>query len=201
MSAFELLDRSRSILVVIDEQVRLMDLIHRPRLVIDATLRLMRLAELFGVPTLLTEQYPQGLGETQAEVRAAFDALTSPKRYLDKTSFGCAGDAGFLRALDEMMPAAAPEHRQIVIAGIETHVCVMQTALELLRQGSGVYICWDAVSGRGAEYREMGLRRLEQAGAVLTNNESVGFEWCRDKNDPAFKAMNAIFREGQLGAG
>jgi nicotinamidase-related amidase len=84
------------------------------------------------------------------------------------------------------------------VAGIETHVCVMQTVLELLRHGCSVQVCWDAVSGRGSEYREMGLRRMEQAGAILTNNESVGFEWCRDKNDPAFKQMNTIFRSGQL---
>ena len=75
MAAYELLDVARSVVVVIDLQGKLMDMIHRPRLVIDATKRLMQLAEIFEVPVILTEQYPQGLGVTHPEVREAFDAL------------------------------------------------------------------------------------------------------------------------------
>lgn len=196
--AYELLDASRSIVLVIDLQGKLMEMIHRPALVVAGTIRLLHLAEVFQVPVLLTEQYPRGLGGTHPEVRAAFDALGHTKRYLEKDAFGCCGDPHFEPALAELRPGLAPEQRQIIIAGIETHVCVMQTVLELLRARHQVHVCWECVSGRGEEYRKYGLKRMQQAGAVLTNHESVCFEWARDKNHPQFKAMNAILRGGQL---
>ncbi len=193
----ELLDASRSVLVVIDLQGKLVDMVHRPAPVLEATLRLMRLAEMFEVPVVLTEQYPRGLGPTHPRVRAGFDALTVPTRFVEKTSFGCCGDPGFMDALDTLRPRAACGSRQVVIAGIEAHVCVMQTVIELLRTGDQVHLCWDAVSGRGAEYRAHALGRMAAAGAVVTNHESIGFEWARDKEHPRFKEMSALFRDGQ----
>jgi len=77
-------------------------------------------------------------------------------------------------------------------------VCVMQTTLELLRQGSQVFICWECVSSRGAEYRAHALDRMARAGAVLTNHESVAFEWARDKDHPRFRAMSVLLKEGPL---
>ncbi|MCC7478272.1 isochorismatase family protein [bacterium] len=198
MKRTELLDSSRSVVVAIDLQGKLIEMVHRSRLVIDATIRLLRLAELFGAPVILTEQYPKGLGPTHPEVRAAYDELTVPKFFIEKLAFGCAGDSGFMQALAEARPGLAPDGRQIVVAGIETHVCVMQTVLPLLEQGSAVHVCWEAVSGRGSEYREMGLRRMESAGAVMTNHESVGFEWARSKEHAQFKALNGLLKDGQL---
>ncbi len=192
----ELLVADRSVLVVIDLQGKLMDAIHRPALVKEAIRRLLVMADLFRVPVLLTEQYPQGLGATCAEVASGFEQVTSPKRRLEKTSFGCCGDAGFCAALAELRPAGGAP-RQVVVAGIEAHVCVMQTVIELLRAGDRVYVCWDAVSGRGEEHRGHALDRMQQAGAVITNHESVGFEWARDKNHAKFKAMAALFKAGQ----
>jgi nicotinamidase-related amidase len=84
-----------------------------------------------------------------------------------------------------------------VVVGIEAHVCVMQTVLELLGTGHEVHLCWDGVSGRGEEYRRHALERMAAAGAVITNHESVAFEWARDKNHPAFKALSALMKEGQ----
>jgi nicotinamidase-related amidase len=194
----ELLNADRSIVLAIDLQGRLMELIERPGLVVAATVRLLKLADLFGVPVILTEQYPKGLGRTHPEVRAAFDALTVPKRFLEKTSFGCCGDSSFQRLLEELRPGLQQRDRQIVIAGIEAHVCVMQTTLELLRRRNQVYLCWECVSGRGAEYRRHALDRMVQAGGVLTNHESVAFEWARDKDHAQFKAMSALLKEGQL---
>ena len=193
-----LLDAARSVVVAIDLQGKLIGMVHRSQLVLAGTQRLLELAELFQVPVILTEQYPQGLGPTQPDVRAAFDGLTTPKRFLEKLAFGCCGDPGFEAALSELRPGLAPEQRQIVVAGIETHVCVMQTVLPLLAQGSAVHLCWECVSGRGAEYRKYALQRLQQAGAVITNHESVAFEWARTKEHACFKAMNGILRGGQL---
>jgi nicotinamidase-related amidase len=194
----ELLNVNRSIVLIVDLQGKLMEMIERPGLVIGATKRLLKLADLFEVPVILTEQYPQGLGGTHPEIRAAFEALATPKRFMEKTSFGCCGDPGFERLFREVRSGLGTAQRQIVVAGIEAHICVMQTVLELLRQGSQVHLCWECISGRGAEYRRHALERMAQAGAALTNHESVAFEWARDKNHPQFKAMNALFKEGQL---
>lgn len=193
-----LLELDRSIVVVIDLQGKLMDMIHRRELVVAATKRLMRLADVFGVPVLLTEQYPRGLGPTHPEVREVFDALSCPTRFLDKTSFGCCGDDQWEVALSELRPGLAAPDRQLVIAGIEAHICVMATVLEALASGSEVHLCWECISGRGEEYRRHALDRMTQAGAILTNHESAAFEWARDKNHPGFSGMNAILREGQL---
>ena len=198
MRPAELLDLERSAVVVIDLQGTLMDMVvHRDR-VLAATKRLMQLAEIFERPVVLTEQYPEGLGVTHPDVRAVYDGLDVPKRYVKKVAFGCCGEPSFEEALDEVLPGVPAERRQIVVAGIETHVCVLQTVLELLRAGTQVHLCWECVSGRGEEYRKHALGRMQQAGAVLTNHESVGFEWARSKDHAAFKAMNRLFREGQI---
>jgi nicotinamidase-related amidase len=199
MSLHNLLSAEHSLLVVIDLQGKLIEMVHRPELVKAATIRLIQLAELFEVPVVLTEQYPKGLGPTSPAVRSAFDAIQTPKRFVEKLSFGCCGDDGFNRALLELRPGIAESELQLVVAGIETHVCVMQTVLESLKLGRQTHVCWEAVSGRGEEYRRHGLERMQQAGAVITNHESVCFEWARTKEHSQFKAMNQILREGQLG--
>ncbi len=194
----ELADASRGIVVVIDLQGKLMKMVHRPGRLLAASRRLLRLADLFEVPVVMTEQYPQGLGATHPEVLEVFDALETPKRRLSKVSFGCYGDSAFGQALRELRPEVEPDRLQLVVVGIEAHVCVMQTVLEALSAGHQVQLCWEAVSGRGAEYREWALARMQQAGASITNHESVAFEWARDKDHPRFKAMSALVREGQL---
>ena len=193
----ELLDRNRSVLVVIDLQGKLVDMVHRPRMTLQGSIRLMRLANLFGVPVILTEQYPRGLGPTHPEVRQGFDALPVPKRFVEKTNFGCCGDPAFGLALDEVCPRPAEGQRQIVVAGIEAHVCVMQTVLELIRLGNQVHVAWDCVSGRGQEQRGLALERMARAGAVVTNHESVGFGWARDKNHPRFQELSNLLKDGQ----
>jgi len=192
-----LLDSSRSILVVIDLQGKLVQMVHRPALVLEATRRLMRLADLFSVPVVLTEQYPKGIGPSEASIRGTYDGLSTPKFFLEKTAFGCCGDLDFEALLQQARPVLRPPQRQIVVAGIEAHVCVMQTVLELLASGHQVHLCWDAISGRGEEYRRHALERMVAAGATITNHESVAFEWARDKNHPQFKALSALMKEGQ----
>lgn len=194
----ELLDASRSIVTVIDLQGKLMEMAYRSSMVIRSTIRLLRLAELFRVPVVLTEQYPKGIGVTDPRVRAEFDRLTVAKGYMEKTSFGCCGDPQFGALLAEVRPGVPPEKRQIVVAGIEAQVCVMQTVVELLRSGHQVHLCFECVSGRGEEYRRHALERMVQAGAVLTNHESVAFEWARDSKHPAFREMSALLKEGQI---
>jgi nicotinamidase-related amidase len=195
----ELLDGQRSILVVIDLQGKLVEMVHRSELVLAATDRLLRLADLFEIPVVVTEQYPRGLGPTHPAILERFEALAVPKRRIEKSAFGCCGEPTFAQALDALRPGVPAGRRQLVVTGIEAHVCVMQTVLEALRWGDQVHLCWEAVSGRGAEYRQWALERMRQAGAVVTNHESVGFEWARDKDHPRFKAYSALLKEGQLG--
>ena len=192
-----LLDASRSILVVIDFQGKLVHMVQRPAPVLEAARRLLRLADLFAVPVVLTEQYPKGIGPTEESIRTVYDGLATPKFFLEKTAFGCCGDTGFEALLQQARPMLRPPQRQIVIAGIEAHVCVMQTVLELLASGQEVHLCWDAISGRGEEYRNRALDRMAVAGATITNHESVAFEGARDKNHPQFKALSALMKEGQ----
>lgn len=195
----ELLDVRRSVLVVIDFQGKLMQLVHRQATVLETARRLVFLADLFEVPVILTEQYPEGIGPTHPEILSAFDSVRGPKRLLRKVSFGCCGDEGFERALRDLLPGRTAKERQVVVAGIEAHVCVMQTVLELMRQGTGVHLCWDAVSSRGEEYRRHALDRMMAAGATLTNHESVAFEWMRDKNHPNFRNVSSLLKQGQPG--
>jgi nicotinamidase-related amidase len=194
-----LLDPTRSVVVVIDLQGKLLEMTYRWELAVAATARLLRLAEIFDRPVILTEQYPEGLGPTHPEIRSVYDALNTEKRYVSKVSFGCCGDAGFDEAVEAVLGDVPVDRRQFVIAGIETHVCVMQTVLELLRTGGQVHLCWECVTGRGEEYRRHAMDRMQQAGACITNHESVAFEWARTKEHDGFRAMNRLLREGQLG--
>jgi len=188
----------RSVLVVIDLQGKLVEKVHRAPLVLAATRRLLRIAELFRVPVVVTEQYSRGLGATHPGILEVFDALTVPHRRFEKTAFGCLAEPGFEQLLAELRPGVSATRRQLVVAGIEAHVCVMQTVLEALGAGQEVHVCWEAVSGRGAEYREWALARMQQAGAAITNHESVAFEWAQHKDHAAFKALSALLKEGQL---
>ena len=200
-SARPALDRERAIVVVIDLQGRLVDLMHRPRMVIDGTARLLRLAQLFDLPVIVTEQYPRGLGPTREELEAVIEE-TDPEgrrtRRVEKDSFGCCGEPAFEEALAAARPALEPARQQVVVAGIEAHICVVQTVLDLLSRGTDVHVCWDCVSSRGEEYRRHALERMGGAGAQITNHESVAFELARDKNHPQFKGVNRLLREGQI---
>lgn len=193
-----LLNLDRSVVVVIDIQGKLVSQVEEAQRMVDGALRLLRIADLFGAPVVLTEQYPRGLGPTDDRVLGVFDGLETPHRRLEKTAFGCCGDAGFVAALEELSGAGI-EDLQVVVAGMETHVCVLQTVLELLRAGAEVHLCWDCVSGRGRQHHERALLRMAAAGAEITNLESVGFEWARDKDHPRFREFSALLKEGQIG--
>ncbi len=195
------LDRDRAIVLVIDLQGRLVDLVDRPRMVLDGAVRLLRLAELFDLPVIVTEQYPQGLGPTREEVEAAIvdtDPERRRTRRLEKDSFGCCGVPAFEEALQAARPGLPATERQVVAAGIEAHICVAQTVLELVARGTDVHVCWDCVSSRGAEYRRHALERMAAAGAQITNHESVAFELARDRNHPQFRSVNRLLRGGQI---
>ncbi len=182
-----LLDSDNSVLLLVDMQTRLsavMPVDDAARMA-SHTQRLLQAAKLLEVPVLVTEQYPQGLGSTQPEISACLPMLTP---LFSKTGFSCCAAEGFNQAL------AATGRQQVVVIGQETHVCVLQTVLELLSQNYQVFVLTDAVCSRQTEHKLYALQRMQQQGATLSCHESVLFEWLRDARHMHFKAISALLR-------
>jgi nicotinamidase-related amidase len=170
-------------LLVIDVQERLMVKIPAAQTVVRNIAFLIDAARLLSLPVLATEQYPRGLGATVAEL-----ARRLPERP-DKAAFSSCAVPSVVETLHR---EARPK---VVLAGIETHVCVLHTALDLLAADFRVYIPADAVASRYAVDHDMALRRLENAGAVITTSETAVFEWIGGANHPQFKQISALVQE------
>jgi nicotinamidase-related amidase len=183
MSRLERLDANGGALLVVDAQEKLLRAIEGRDRLLSQTLRLVRAARLLGLPVFATEQYPQGLGPTVDSLAALI-----PDRPA-KTTFHGLGAPGIAEGL------AKAGVRHVTLAGIEAHVCIAQTALELLRLGYAVQVPADAVGSRFAIDREFALRRLELAGAVVSTAESALFEWVGGAEHPRFKDISALVKE------
>jgi nicotinamidase-related amidase len=175
----ELLDRSRSAVVLIDVQERLFPYIHEHQRMLAKTDLLLTAAKLLGVPILLTEQNPRGLGPTIGEIRQVIPEVQP----LAKMDFSCFPAPGFREGL------ASLQRDQVLLAGIETHICVAQTAMDLASSGKRVFVVADATSSRRPLDAQVALQRLNQAGLVLTTTEAVVFEWLRRAGTEEFKAL------------
>ena len=152
----------------------------------QSTSVLLRAAVHLDIPILATEQYPQGLGETLPEIRQHYPASAS---CMTKTGFSCCAADGFSAALQRL------GRKQAILTGMETHVCVLQTALELRQIGYQVFVAQDGVCARSRQRTENALARLRQAGIIVTHSESVLFEWLRDARHPQFKAVSKLVKE------
>jgi nicotinamidase-related amidase len=170
-----------AVLVVIDVQDKLLVKIPTAAVLVRNTAFLLDVARLLEVPVRATEQYPKGLGPTTAELARR---LTAPLPA--KTAFSCCGAGTFQ---DELKVLQRPN---AILAGMETHVCVAQTALDLLDAGLHVFLPVDALAARSAVDHDAALRRLEQAGAVPTSAEAVAFELLADASHPQFKAVSKL---------
>ena len=180
-----LLDIEHSLLLIVDMQTRLLAAMPDGQGMLDNSAKLLAAAGLLNVPVLLTEQYPKGLGPT-AEIIAG--ALSETSQCFAKTAFSCYGSDGFKQAL------IASGRRQVVIVGLETHVCVLQTAFELFQQGFQVFVVEDAVCSRLEQHKTNALHRMRQIGISITCLESVLFEWLRDAKHADFKTISALVR-------
>jgi nicotinamidase-related amidase len=179
----ELMSAHDTALVVVDVQEKLMPLIAGAKRIIWNLRRLLDGAEAVSLRVLATEQYPQGLGPTVPELAKRLGHVPS------KSTFSCAGCEPFAARLAEL------QVDKIMVCGIEAHVCVQQTVLDLLSCGYRLYVPVDAVGSRyGIDY-ETGLRRMESAGATLTTTEAALFEWCQESGTPTFKKISALVRE------
>lgn len=168
-------------LLVIDLQETLLRLLRNRNRIVANTERLVRAAKVLDIPVMATEQYPKGLGPTVGTLASQLPTPTP------KTLFHAADAVG-----DEL---ARIHVRRVTIAGIEAHVCVAQTALELLTRGYAVQVPADAVGSRSEFDAEIALRRLERAGAVITTTEAVLFEWAERSDRPEFKAISALVKD------
>lgn len=170
-------------LLVIDVQEKLLPLVDHAADVVRNCAFLVTAAGLLGVLVKATEQYPKGLGGT---VRDLAEVL--PPR-ADKTAFSCCAVPG----LSETFKAAG--RSQILLAGIETHVCVQNTALDLLADGFAVFVAADAVGSRDRRDHDWALRRMENVGCVVTTAEATVFEWTARSDAPQFKAISRLVQD------
>lgn len=176
-----LMKRDQSTLLVVDIQERLLPHIHEGQAVLDNAVWLVKVAQRLGVPVMASEQYPKGIGHTVAVLRG----LTVPGAVAEKLHFSCVA----AKCLDGLSGSERP---QVVVAGTESHVCVLQTVLDLLQAGYQVHVPISATCSRSDANRDNALRRMEQAGAILTNVESVLFELLRAAGSAEFKAISKL---------
>lgn len=183
--SIELMARTDTALLVIDMQEKLLPFIpHRARLEWNVS-RLIEGAKLLDLPVVATEQYPRGLGPTSAAVREKLGPGDLPS----KTCFSC-------RECGELFTGLrARGVYKILLCGIEAHVCVQQTALDLLAESFRIFLAVDAIGSRHALDHDIALRRLESSGATLTTVESALFEWCETASAPEFKAISALVKQ------
>ena len=140
-------------------------------------------ANLLELPALVTEQYPKGLGHTVTELAH----LLGNAPVIEKTAFSCMAEPAFVRRLTSDKP-------QVILAGMETHICVLQTALDMLAAGKQVFVLEDAVLSRSTENKANALARLRAAGAIISNTESVLFECLGKAEGDAFKQISKLIR-------
>ncbi|WP_432741070.1 isochorismatase family protein [Methylobacter sp. G7] len=182
-----LLSIENSLLIVVDLQTTLSAAMPEAEaeLMTSNARSLVEAAGLLSIPVLLTEQYPQGLGSTDTSIT---DLLSEDTLIFDKTGFSCCAAEGFTDTV------ANTDRKQVILIGQEAHVCVLQTALELLHLGYQVHVVEDAICSRKAEHKFYALQRMQQQNATITNYESVLFEWVKDSRYPEFKKISGLLR-------
>jgi nicotinamidase-related amidase len=178
------IDRN-SLLLIVDVQDKLLPVISSPERLERKILLLIELSKLFQLPILLTEQYPQGLGLTSKHIRNALPEY----KPLEKTSFSILGDGTIREKLKEY------DGRKIILTGIETHICILQSGLDLIEAKYPVVIPYDAVDSRNPEDGRVALHLLEKAGAVITGCETIAYQVQKLSATAEFKHLSRIIKE------
>lgn len=188
-----LVSASQSVLLIVDVQDKLLDLMENRLELLGKLQQLAAAAKLLEVPRLATEQYPEKLGPLSPAIVKYFE--TGPGHEIPgKLTFSCAGCPA---SIEQIRRWRRP---QVVLAGLETHVCIAQTALDLLGAGLDVFLVADAVAARHRIDHDVALRRLENAGVTLITTEAVMFEWCERAGTPEFKEISRLVRFGAGGS-
>lgn len=172
--------------MIIDVQEKLSPHIYRYNDILKKTLILIQGLQVLDIPILLNEQYPEGLGRTVPEIMAVLD--TTKSKTIEKVTFSACDN-------DETWNYLAQQNRiSVLVFGVEAHVCVMQTVLDLLDNGMQPVVIADAIGSRSAYDRRQAIRRMRRAGAVITTTEAILFELCRSSKDPTFKAISQLVK-------
>lgn len=184
-----LMRREELCFLLVDVQEKLIGAIHHHQRVVDNCQWLMQLADALSIPLLISEQYPKGLGETSQPL----SAFKKHHEVAEKTAFSCGSDDGCMAKLE------AFKRKQVLLMGIEAHVCVLQTAFELKEKNYQVYVVADAIGSRYEKDYKIALKRYQQNGIELVSKEMVFFECLRDAKDPMFKELSKEFLVKKLG--
>ena len=184
MSTSRMVSRDDAVLVLVDMQCALAEAMARRDAVVSTSALLARVASTLGIPIIVTRQYPAGLGDTVHEVAEATAAVVP----IDKVTFSCMDEPAFRARLE------ASGKRQVVLAGMESHICVLQTALDLLDAGYRVHVVADGVCSRRDADHERALERLGGSGAQVTVAESVIYEALERAGTPEFRAVLALVK-------
>lgn len=179
-----MLNTEEAVLVLVDLQGRLADIVNRADLVLPNTLRIVKGCQALGIPVLATVQVPEKLGPILPELEDSIDGV----ELIPKTAFSALREPSFLVALDQT------SRKQILLTGIETHVCVFQTGIDLLNSGYDVHVLSDAVFSRTAENHQLALTRLHDSGAIISSVEMALFELIRTSRHPAFRTISKLIK-------
>lgn len=179
-----MLNTLESILVLVDYQGRLAEIVDRSDLVVPNALRMIKGCQAVGVPVIPTVQVPEKLGPMPPELVEALDGIQP----ISKAVFSALREPEFLLALRES------ERKQVLLGGIEAHVCVLQTGLDLLDAGYEVWVLSDGVFSRTVENHDLALKRLHDAGATITSVEMALFELIRTSKHPAFRIISKLVK-------
>lgn len=180
----ELLDRARSLFLLIDVQERLLPAMAAPEAVRERLDVFLRGAEVLGIPTLASEQYSKGLGPTVTSLRSRL----RDRDIFEKTSFSCLGCSPLAERLE------SAERPQVVLGGIETHVCVLQSALELRARDMDVFVLADGTGARTPRNHRLAIARMRQAGCQIISVEMALFEGLRCASSKEFKEISAVIK-------
>lgn len=179
-----MLDREESLLLVIDVQERLVNVLNKD-IVVGKTSTLVKAANILEIPVIATEQYPKGLGATVEEVKKNFKSGIS---IIEKTAFSALRESGFIEVLKSF------GKKQIVVCGIEAHVCVHQTVADLITEDFEVYVAKDACASRNKYEFEQGIDCMQSNGAKISCVEIILFEWLKCATNPCFKEIQALIK-------
>jgi nicotinamidase-related amidase len=178
------LDKEGAVLLIVDIQEKLAAVMKEKDKVVKNNVHLVELAKMIGMPIMVTEQYPKGLGTTVREIREAL-LLYRP---IEKMTFDCCGQSTFLEELKEH------NKRNVILTGMETHICVLQTCIGLLNGGINVHVVQDAMCSRTKENWIAGTEFMRDAGAVLTCTETVLFQLLKVAGTEEFKAVSRMIK-------
>ena len=180
----KLLDKENTGLLVIDVQEKLMQVMGEKQRVIDNLIKLLHLSRLFTLPVILTEQNPQWLGPTLPEIIECLPAYEP----ISKLHFNCCDVDAFNNRLD------SEGLKNIIITGVESHICVLQTCVSLLARGLNVHVAQDAIDSRTGENWRVGLELMRGAGAIVTSTETVIYQILKKAGTEEFKEMLKIIK-------